>query len=200
MGEGETENKLSWLDSDGFLGAMVVLLTIVTAFAAYQSALTSIEGDDLDFEAQKTLVLATASFQSGNSELLEDMYIYDSYRQFADQDPEEAAVFLNRASQALREGLDRPDGPFDEGYQEARFGDAFDLIKEVEKFEQQANLADDKARIFELAGFIFAIGLAAVAWASLVGTGRRIRLIFLLVAVVSLMAGFVVIIQVVFES
>jgi hypothetical protein len=128
------------------------------------------------------------------------MYIYDSYRQFADQDPEEAAVFLNRASQALREGLDRPGGPFDETYEEARFGDAFDLIKEVEKLEQQANLADDKARIYELAGFIFAIGLAAVAWASLVGSGRRIRLIFLLIAVANLMAGFVVIIQVVFES
>ena len=130
MGECETENKLSWLDSDGFLGAMVVLLTIVTAFAAYQSALTSIKGDDLDFAAQKTLVLATASFQSGNSELLEDMYTYDGYRQFADQDLDEAAV----------------------------------------------------------------------AWASLVGTGRRIRLIFLLVAMASLMAGFVVIIRVVFES
>ena len=92
MGEGETENKFSWLDSDGFLGAMVVLLTIATSFAAYQSALTSIKGDDLDFAAQKTLVLATASFQSGNSELLEDMYTYDGYRQFADQDLDEAAV------------------------------------------------------------------------------------------------------------
>jgi hypothetical protein len=143
MKASETEKKRSWLDSVGLLGALVVLFTIVTAFAAYQSALTSIEGDDLDFGAQKTLVLATASFQGGNSEILEDMYIYDSYRQFADQDLEEAAVYLARASAALREGLDRPSGPFDAIYEEARFGDAFDLIEEVEELEQQANLADD---------------------------------------------------------
>ena len=196
MGESETENKQSWLDSDGFLGALVVLFTIFTAFAGYQSALTGIEGDDLDFQAQRNLVLATASFQSGNSELLEDMYVYDSYRQFADQDPEEAAVYLDRASVTLREGLNRPGGPFDQIYEEARFGDAFDLIEEVEKLEQQANLADDKARIYELAGLIFAIGLAAVAWASLVGSGRRIRLIFLAIALVSLIAGFGVIVQI----
>jgi hypothetical protein len=48
-----------------------------------------------------------------------------------------------------------------------------------------------------LAGFIFAIGLASVAWASLVGSGRRIRLIFLLIALASLIVGFVVIIEVV---
>lgn len=58
-------------------------------------------------------------------------------------------------------------------------------------------MADDKARIYELAGFIFAIGLASVAWALLVGSGRRIRLIFLLIALASLIVGFVVIIQVV---
>lgn len=75
------------------------------------------------------MVLATASFQSGNSEILEDMYIYDSYRQFAGQDLEEAAVYLARASAALREGLSRPSGPFDAIYGEARFGDAFDLIE-----------------------------------------------------------------------
>ncbi len=51
MKASETEEKQSWLDSEGFLGALVVLFTIVTAFAAYQSALISIEGDDLNFEA-----------------------------------------------------------------------------------------------------------------------------------------------------
>ena len=70
MGESEKENKQSWLDSDGFLGALVVLFTIFTAFAGYLSALTGIEGDDLDFQAQRNLVLATASFQSGNSDLV----------------------------------------------------------------------------------------------------------------------------------
>lgn len=98
------------LFSDGFLGALVVLLTIAIAFAAYEGALTGIEGDDLDVAAQRAMLLATSSYLSGNTEFLEDLQIYD------------------------------------------------------------------------LTAFIFAIGLAAIAWAALVGCGRRIKFVFLLMA------------------
>ncbi len=200
MAEGERLNETpsSWWLSDGFLGGLVVVMTIVTAFAAYQGNLTGIDGDDFDFNAQKALVLATASFQSGNTELIEDLYTYDSYRFFTDLDEEEAAVYLDRASEPLRAAMERPDGLFDEAYLEARFGEAFDLLAEVEELEEKANSADEKAKKFELAGFIFAIGLAASAWASLVGTGRQIRAIFLILALISLVAGLAVIAQVVF--
>ena len=68
----------------------------------------------------------------------------------------------------------------------------------MERVEQQANLADEKASIFELASLVFAIGLAASAWAALVGSGRRIRLTFLLIALASLVAGLGVIVRVLF--
>ena len=74
---------------------------------------------------------------------------------------------------------------------------ALELIEEAQEMEEQANAADDKARIFELAGLIFAIGLAAIAWAALVRSGRRIRFVFLLIALLSLAAGLTVIIQIV---
>ncbi|HCB47985.1 MAG TPA: hypothetical protein DEP47_00270 [Chloroflexi bacterium] len=100
-----------WWLSDGFLGAMVVLLTAATAFAAYQSALSSIEGDDLDFEGQKTLVVATSSFLNGNAELIQDLQAYDAYRFFSDEDSAEAAVYLERMSPRLRERLEQPGNP-----------------------------------------------------------------------------------------
>ena len=186
------------LFSDGFLGTLVVLLTVATAFSAYQSALTSIKGDDLDFEAQKTLLIATSSYLSGNTEFLEDLQNYDSYRLFAESDPAEAAVYLDRASRALREGLERPGGPFDEAYREARFGDAVALVSDVTDIEQQANLADDKVRIFELAGLIFTVGLAAVAWTTLMDERPRVRMVFLIISLVCLIIGAAVIVQVVF--
>ncbi len=192
------EKQSSWWLSDGLLGGLVVVMTVVTAFAAYQGNLTGIDGDDFDFNAQKALVLATASFQSGNSELLEDLYTYDSYRFFTDLDQEEAAVYLDRASEPLRSAMERPDDPFDEAYLEARYSEAFDLLAEAEEFEEKANLADEKSKKFELAGFVFAIGLSAAAWASLVGTGRQIRAIFLIVALCSLVAGLTIIVQIVF--
>ena len=193
----DENNKSGWLFSDTFLGILVVLLTVATAFSAYQGSLAGIEGDDLDFAGQKAMVLASSSFLSGNTELLEDLYNYDAYRELVDVDPDEAATYLKRASVALRAGLDRPGGPFDELYEEALYGEALELFAEVGRLEEQANLADEKASAYELSGLIFAIGLAAAAWASLVGTGRSIRLIFLLVALFAVAAGATVIIRIV---
>ena len=175
----------------------MVLLTVATAFSAYQGSLAGIEGDDLDFAGQKKLVLASSSFLSGNSELQEDLYNYDAYRESLGVNADEATIYLNRFSAALRAGLERPGGPFDELYEEALYEEAFSLFAEVESLEEQANLADEKASAYELSGLVFAIGLAAVAWASLVGTGRRIRKIFLLIALIAFMAGTIVVIQIV---
>jgi hypothetical protein len=188
----------SWYLSDGFLGALVVLLTAATAFSAYQSSLAGIEGDDLDVEAQKTMTLATSSYLAANTEFLEDIQNYDSYRFFSERDPEESAVYLDRASEALLAGMVRPGGPFDEIYAETRYGDGLELFSQIEDLEQQANQFDDRVRIYELAGLIFAIGLAATAWAALASHRRRIRIVFVIVALVCFIAGAAVTAQILF--
>lgn len=168
---------------------MVVILTAATAFAAYQSALTGIEGDDLDLETQKTLVVATGSFLNGNAEIIQDLQAYDAYRFFSTEDPAEAAVYLERMSVTLRAGLEQPDGPFDDDYLAATYADAKALLAQVDELETQADQIDDQNRVYEQAGFLFAIGLAATAWASLVDAGRRLRLIFLIIALICLFGG-----------
>lgn len=190
-----TETTARWYLSDGFLGALIVLLTAATAFSAYQSAITSIEGDDLDFEAQKTLVLATSSFLNGNAELFQDVQAYDAYRLASAESPAEATAYQDRLSDLARAGLERPDGPFDDEYLTATYAEAKALIDQVAETEAQANAADDKARVFELSGLIFTIGLALTAWASLVDENRRICLVFLIIAVVCLIAGMGVILR-----
>ena len=194
----DNHKESSWFLSDWFLGALVVILSAATAFAAFQSALTGLEGGDLDTDSQKALILATTSFLTANTEFLVDIQAYDSYKLLADQNSEEADEFLNRASPALIASLERPEGPFDEIYEANLFNDALDLFDQVEKLEEEANLADDALRINELAGLIFAVGLASTAWASLVGPRRRIRLVFMAVALISLIGGIVVISQVLF--
>jgi hypothetical protein len=182
-------SKSRWWLSDGLLGAMVVILTAATAFAAYQSALTGIEGDDLDFETQKNLVLATGSFLNGNAELIQDLQAYDAYRYLNTEDPGEAAVYLERMSDSLRAIVANAGDPFDDDYLAATYAEANELLVLVEEQETQSNQVDDRNRVYELAGFIFAIGLAATAWASLVDAGRRIRMIFLIIALVCLVGG-----------
>ena len=185
-----------WWLSDGFLGAMVVLLTAATAFAAYQSALTGIEGDDLDLEAQNTLVVAIGSFLNGNAEFLQDVQAFDAYRFFSVEDPVEAAVYLERMSPRLQAVLDQPESPFNDAYMQANYAEAQKLIAHVEEIQTQSNQIDDKNRIYELAGLLFAIGLAATAWAALIQPARRIRSIFLVISLVSLFGGIAVILQV----
>lgn len=191
MDEAENNRERWWL-SDGLLGAMVVLLTAATAFAAYQSAIIGIEGDDLDFETQKTLVVATGSFLSSNADLIQDLQAYDAYRYFSVDDPAEAAIHLDRMSEPLRARLENEEDPFSDAYIAELYARAETLLAEVTDQEEQSNVIDDRNRIFELAGFIFAIGLAATAWASLVDSTRRIRMIFLIVALVCAVGGFAV--------
>jgi hypothetical protein len=188
-------NKVRWWLSDGLLGAMVVILTAATAFAAYQSALTGIEGDDLDFETQKNLVVATGSFLNGNAELIQDLQAYDAYRFLINENPAEAAVYLERMSDSLRAKLENAGSPFDDDYLVAAYAEANALLNQVEEQEILSSQVDDRNRVYELAGFIFAIGLAATAWASLVDAGRRIRIIFLILALVCLVGGFGVLLR-----
>ena len=194
----EIEETSSWILSDWFLGVLVVILSAATAFAAFQSTMTGIEGDDLDNDSQKALLLATTSFLTANTEFMEDLQTYDSFKLLSDQNSGEGAEFLKRASPALIAGLERPEGPFDEIYEASLYNDALELFKHVEKIEEEANLADDALRINELAGLIFAVGLASTAWASLVGPRRRIRQIFVIVALICLVGGIVVASRVLF--
>ena len=89
--------------------------------------------------------------------------------------------------------IERPGGPFDDTYLVANYAEARALIDQVTEIETRANTADDKVGVFELSGFIFAIGLASTAWASLMDDKRRIRLIFLSIALVCLIAGTIVV-------
>ena len=136
------------------------------------------------------------SFLNGNAEFIQDMQAYDAYRFFSDEDPAEAAVYLERMSPGLQAGLEQPGTPFDDAYVHATYAEAQKLIAQVEEIETQANRLDDKNRIYELSGLIFAIGMAATAWASLIHPERRIRVIFIVLALVCMIGGIFVILQV----
>jgi hypothetical protein len=153
-----------------------------------------LKGDDLDLEAQRTLVLATSSFLNGNAETMQDLQAYDAYRFFSVEDPSEAVIYLERMSPRLRATLEQPGGPFDDAYLKATYAEAQALIAQAGEIETQANQIDDQNRIYELAGLIFAIGLASTAWASLLHPNRQTKTVFLVIAVICILAGAVVLI------
>jgi hypothetical protein len=178
-----------WLVSDGVLGSLVVLFTIATAFASYRVSVAEIEGGDLDVDSQNSLILSAALYQESNLIMMDDSLTYNSYRLLSESDPEAATEILETASPTLIDGLARPEGPFDQQYEDALYEDARALVAEAASLNEQGNQADDLARQFQQAAFILAIGLAITAWASLFDTRPKLRLIFVLLALPSLVAG-----------
>jgi hypothetical protein len=189
-------NKSSWLLSEPILGTLIVIMTVLVAFTAFQESLLEIEGDDLNFEASKTVTLAIGSYMVGNTDFMQDVSTYNTYRFYQEIDSSEAKIIIEQASPLLLEGLERPDGPFDEIYKESRYAQAFSLLEESKRIEAEEDINDEKSQLFNLAGLIFAIGLAASAWAALVHGGGLLKFVFLLIAMACLVGGLAVVVQV----
>ena len=72
-----------------------------------------------------------------------------------------------------------------------------DAWKNMQKrIEAEEDINDEKSQLFDLAGLIFAIGLAASAWAALVHGGGLLKFVFLLIAMVCLVSGLAIVVQV----
>ena len=171
-------------------------MTILVAFTAFQKSLLEIEGDDLNFEASKTVTLAIGSYMVGNTDFMQDVSTYNTYRFYQEIDSSEAKIIIEQASPLMLEGLERPNGPFDNIYKESRYAQAFALLEESKQIEAKEDINDEKSQFFDLAGLIFTIGLAASAWAALVHGAGLLRFVFLLIAVVCLVSGLAVVAQV----
>lgn len=178
-----------FLITDAFLGSLIVLFTVATAFAAYKASTAEIRGNDLDINAQNALIHSMASYQESNLILMEDNGTYTAYRLLKESDPEAVEVLLETASPEMTAGLARPDGPFDVEYEAALYREARDLLAEAEALQEEGNVADDLALHFQGAAFILAIGLAITAWASLFDSRPTLRLIFTLLALPCLIIG-----------
>jgi hypothetical protein len=179
------------LQSQLVLGALVALLTVANAYVTYRSAKTSLASSTLDFYAAKEMHHATIAHLDGNARYMIDLTAFSAHRLLEDRDPELAENSLQRASEELLVSMERPGGPFDEAYNQARYGEARAAMETAQELYDQADQASLRSERYSLASTILAVGLGATAWAGLLRERNALRLVFSLAAVVSLVSGLV---------
>ncbi|MCP4423733.1 MAG: hypothetical protein GY803_04490 [Chloroflexi bacterium] len=142
--------------------------------------------DDLYFES---LMAADTGILDVSQLVLLDIISYDNY--YASTNLEAADNYYASFSAALIENLDDPDREilFDDIYDEQMFGFSKTCVAESDVLFELGQEVGGVADRYQLVMFIFAIGLAMAAWASLLSETGKTRIAFVFFALVMLAYG-----------
>ncbi len=170
------------LASEITVGILVAVLSIMTAFAAYQGSLADSAEADANVEGQKVLSLSNTEFLRANQDIIQDYTMFDGYYLNQDTNEEAATYYQENFSEALTASMEREEGPFDDPYYEAIYLDADESYDEAMTKFDEAQAAGDKADQYQLVVLVFAVALSLVAWASLVDEESKMRVAFVVVS------------------
>ncbi|MGB7874451.1 MAG: hypothetical protein WBL25_08700 [Anaerolineales bacterium] len=176
-----------FLGSDLILGFLVAFLSILTALAAYQGSIADSQESDLNVAGQKQLTEANSFYLEANQFVLYDYNLYDGW--YITDDPEVADYFYDNFSEELTASMDRSEGPFDDEYYDSMYAGADDLYDEAIDYFDQAQAAGERAIQMQLIVLVFAVGLALAAYASLIQSEKRIRIVFAIASILALIMG-----------
>jgi hypothetical protein len=180
-----------FLASDLVLGSLVAFASIMVAFAAYQSNLASSQQADAYVEGQMVLSLSNTEFLRANQDIMQDYTLFDGSVVHAN-DSDLADYYESSFSEELLASLDRPEGPFDDRYYDVMYAEADATFEEAMDLFETGHMANQRSDQFQLAGLIFAVGLALAAWASILTAGSNLRPAFVVMSIVVLAGGLVV--------
>lgn len=158
---------LTWLGSEQFVGGMVAFLTICTAALAYQATLADSLETEANVEGEKALSLSNTEYLTANQDILYDYDMFDGYTIHEESNPELADYYQGNFSEALEASFNRPDGPFDQAYEDEMYAEADRLYDEALLHFEEAEEHGDKSDQYQLASLLFGVALALMAWASM---------------------------------
>jgi hypothetical protein len=180
------------LTNEMFLAALVTVMTIFTAVAAYQGSLAS--GDSLKnfFIAQSALTDASLLYVEGGQAIFYDQSAYDQAQlSLHNEDLDAAAYFLDQLSEPGAAAVSRipDDYPFDAEYEKAMYAEAIATVEDADDAYDQAIIFNVIGDRLGLVTTVLAVGLAFAAWAALAPADSRQRQLFALLGLISLIAG-----------
>lgn len=180
---------LKIISSELVLGALVALLSVLVALAAFQSGMYDSQEGDLNVEGQKQLTDSNALYLEANQFVIYDFTMYDGFYVNDGKDEDVATYYRDSFSESLVASMERPDGPFDDPYYEEMHGDASATYDEAIVNFEKAQQAGDRADKLQLSVLIFAVGLALAAYASLLSMESPLRLSFGIGSIVAFIFG-----------
>ena len=113
--------------------------------------------------------------------------MFDNY--YVEEDQETADYYEFSFSEELSAGMERPDGPFDDTYYDEMFSYADQLYDESMLLFDSGQEKGTREDAFQLVMFVFAVGLTFAGWASLLGESSKVRIVFVVFAILTLVLG-----------
>jgi hypothetical protein len=177
-----------FLSNEILLGTLIALLSVFTAVASYQGALSDSEQNKAEIQGMQTLNNSNAEYITANQLVFQDFTYYDNWYWNQDTDPDFADYYYNDLSDSLQSAIER-DGEWDDTYYEEMYAYANELLEESSAHFDLAGQYDDRGDNLQLVMLIMALGLAFAAWASLLKEESNMRALFAAFAIITLSAG-----------
>ena len=179
---------LRFLGNEIFLGTLIALLSVLTAFASWQGSIADSKQNENEVFGMQNLTDGNAEYLSANQFIVYDYTMFDGW--YTSDTDELAAYYEASYSPQLQDAIAAdPDNPFSDAYYDAMYAPAYDYWEMSEAHFEAAGQWDNRGDGLQLVMLIMALGLAFAAWASLLREESNLRLFFSLFGLLALFAG-----------
>ena len=181
---------VGFLRNEFFLGTLIAILSVLTAFASWQGSLADSKQNEHEILAMQQLNDGNAEYLSANQFIVYDYSMYDGWYTADTADKED--YYQSSYSEELQNAITAdPDNPFSDAYYDAMYTSSNDYWAESDANFETAGQWDNRGDGLQLVVLIMALGLAFAAWASLLKEESNMRLVFAVLSVAMLIMGVV---------
>ena len=141
----------------------------------------------------KDLNDGNAEYLRANQDITQDYNYFDNWYLNVDERPEIAEYYQFNFSEALSSSFESdPDVVWTEEYYDSMYADAYTYWDSSDLNFEIASEFDERGDQLQLVMLIAALGLAFVAWASLLGADSNMRILFAVLGTIALIAGAII--------
>ena len=162
------------LGSELFLGLLVTVMSVLTAYINYSTYQVGGVSSDYQTQGDRKLADSNTEYVVSSQYVIQDYTMYDGYYINKDVDDFAAEYYEGNFSDELKASIDRGTA-FDDQYYEDMYAPASDLFNEAFDLFDKANAESEKETAYQLAMLSAAVGLAFAAYASLLAQESQLR-------------------------
>ncbi len=176
-----------------FLGTMIAILSVFTAFVSYQGAMADSKQNEFEIQGMKDLNDGNAEYLRANQDITQDYNYFDNWYINDGTDRQDIAdYYKENFSEALTTAFESEEGVWSEAYYDAMYADAYTYWDSSDSNFEIASEFDERGDQLQLVMLVAALGLAFVAWASLLEAESNMRFFFSIAGTIALFAGVLV--------
>ncbi len=179
---------LRLLGHELLLGSLIAILSVLTAWSSYQSALADGEQNNAEILGMQALNDGNTEYLSANQFVSQDYNYYDNWYLNQDEKPDVAEYYQADFSQQLQDAIAR-ETVWDEKYYDEMYLESTTKFDDSEAYFKIGANWNQRGDLLQLIMAIMALGVAFAAWASLLKEENNLRLVFAILAIIMLVYG-----------